>query len=160
MYVVNMDPNGKKIWEITDGGSSTEERAQSIRTTHGCGYIVVGQNNNNTYGGYDVYLFKLDSNGNKLSDGVFGGKNDDYGHAVEVCPDGGYIIGGQTGSFGNGGDAYVIKTKPYFENRSQTVDGMSIIKRRIPATSMLFNLLVLVIAGLVRIRSSLTPGFT
>jgi len=159
MYVVNMDPNGKKVWEITDGGSSTEERAQSIRTTPDCGCIVVGQNNNNTYGGYDVYLFKLDSNGNKLSDGVFGGKNDDYGYAVEVCPDGGYIIGGQTGSFGNGGDAYVIKTKPYFENRSQTVDGMSIIKRRIPAISMLISFLILVTVGLIIKRREQNPPF-
>lgn len=41
---------------------------------------------------------------------TYGGSKDDYGISVEQTSDGGYIILGQTFSFGEGGDAWLLKT--------------------------------------------------
>ena len=42
---------------------------------------------------------------------TFGGINDDYGSSVQQISDGGFIIAGETSSFGAGGrDVYIIKT--------------------------------------------------
>ena len=59
----------------------------------------------------DVYLIKLDANGDTLWSRAFGGADYDIGHAVEQTADGGYIVAGDTRSFGAGGyDAWLIRT--------------------------------------------------
>lgn len=42
---------------------------------------------------------------------TYGGPDHDFGYAVRVCPDHGFIIGGATTSFGSGGwDVYLVRT--------------------------------------------------
>jgi hypothetical protein len=67
------------------------------RTSDG-GYIIVGQ----TFGagGGDLLLMKLDSNGNIQWQKTYGGPGRDWAYDVEETQDGGYIVGGGTGSFG------------------------------------------------------------
>jgi hypothetical protein len=62
-------------------------------------------------GGWDVYLIKTDSNGNKIWEKTFGGEGDDYGSSVIETKDGGYIIAGNTYSFdASETHVYLIKT--------------------------------------------------
>jgi hypothetical protein len=67
------------------------------RTSDG-GYIIAGQ----TFGagGGDLLLMKLDSNGNIQWQKTYGGPGRDWAYDVEETQDGGYIVGGGTGSFG------------------------------------------------------------
>jgi hypothetical protein len=60
---------------------------------------------------YDVYVVKLDANGNLQWTKTIGGKKDDVGlMALIQTSDGGYAIAGYTTSFGAGnGDVYVVK---------------------------------------------------
>ncbi|MCK4500360.1 T9SS type A sorting domain-containing protein, partial [Candidatus Babeliales bacterium] len=62
-------------------------------------------------GSWDVYLIKTNSNGDNLWTKTFGGSEADIGNSVQQTFDGGYIIAGQTDSYGAGGfDVYLIKT--------------------------------------------------
>ena len=142
-----VDHDGNPVWEKTFGGIDTEEVAQSISRTSDDGFILAGRTNQYTYGAYDVYLLKLDSNGDEQWNQVFGGENDVQN------PKGGFIVAGQTKSTGFGGDVYIIKTKdPMVSKTSGSSGSGNIPDYGSPSPGFIFGLLLLVTAGLV-IRS-------
>lgn len=64
----------------------------------------LGQNGN-------VFLVKLDANGNIDWTRTYGSSAVDRGYSVDIMPDGGFTIGGHTMGFGAGAlDTYVIRT--------------------------------------------------
>jgi hypothetical protein len=160
VYVVKVDLAGNLVWEKTFGGSDTEEVAQSISGTSDGGYILAGKTNQYTYGAYDVYLLKLDSNGNEQWSQVFGGENEDHGYSVIQNSKGGFTVAGQTksagfGSSGFSGDVYIIKTKDPLGGMTSGSSGLGDIPEYgSPSPGVLFGFLMLVTAGLVIRRRS------
>ena len=111
MYVIKIDSAGDIIWDRTFGEVGTPELAYAVKQTPDGGYIVAGCSWSYGAGSYDVYLVKLDLNGNMLWNRTFGGAGIDVGYEVELTSDGGFIVAGFTNSFGAGGyDVYLIKT--------------------------------------------------
>ena len=99
-------------WIATLGGSDGDDGESVLQTPDG-GYIVVGMTYSYGAGNSDVWLVKADASGNKLWDRTFGGSEWDFASSVQPTADGGYIILGQTESYGAGGtDAWLIKTDP------------------------------------------------
>jgi chemotaxis methyl-accepting protein methylase len=81
-------------------------KANVVIQTQDGGYLIVGKSEG--AGKDDVYVLKLDKNGNKQWEKTFGGEYD-WANAVVQTQDGGYLIVGKTESFGAGGsDAYII----------------------------------------------------
>lgn len=155
IYVVKLDLDGKKVWEKFYGAGDTIEEAQSIQKTNDGGYIIVGKTNQYTYGANDVYLLKLDRDGNEQWSQVFGGENDDYGYSIAQNSDGGFILAGQTKSYGTGGNAYIIKTEvPANSQTAANGAPQDIPDYGTPAVGILFSLMVLLTAGLVIRRRS------
>jgi len=59
----------------------------------------------------NVWLLKTDSNGDTLWTRTYGGEQNDEAFSVEQTTDGGFVLGGGTRSYGEGGeDFWVIKT--------------------------------------------------
>ncbi len=97
--------NGQKTF-----GGSGNDYARSVKQTTDGGYIVAGSTASFGAGGYDVYILKLDSNENLVWQKTFGGNGNDEAYSIQQTTDGGYIVAGDTSSFGNGGyDVYILK---------------------------------------------------
>ena len=110
IYLIKTNNNGDMIWTKTYGGIDFDYGYSVKQTTDG-GYIIAGQTISFGAGSHDVYLIKTDANGDTLWTRTFGGTNVDYGYSIVQAPDGGYVIAGETSSFGAGnGDLYLIKT--------------------------------------------------
>lgn len=90
-------------WYRTFGGT-LGDFSKAVEPTADDGYMVVGWTLSYGVGGGDVYLVKVDSLGNPEWEKTYGGASADYGLSLQTTADGGYIIGGQTSSFGAGED--------------------------------------------------------
>ncbi|MBA7576211.1 hypothetical protein ES708_18050 [subsurface metagenome] len=109
-WLIKTDLNGNKEWDKTFGGSESD-KAYSVQQTLDEGYIVAGYTHSFGAGHSDFWLIKTDQNGNKVWDKTFGGSDNDYAYSVQQTSDKGYILAGDTKSFGAGGyDFWLIKT--------------------------------------------------
>ena len=112
--LIKTDINGNEQWRKTFGASGTNRTEVSwdcTQTSDGA-YILLGSTNSFGMGNLDAWLIKIDNAGNEIWNKTYGGIKLDRCYEVhQTQPDGGYILFGQTESFGNGKtDAWVIKT--------------------------------------------------
>ena len=109
-YLVKTNPDGSTLWSKNYGGPGSEE-ATSIQVTYDNGFIFTGYTNSFGEGNKDVYLVKTDGNGDTLWTRAYGGPGIDGGNSVWETKDHGFIIAGETYSFGSGNvNAYLIRT--------------------------------------------------
>ena len=109
IWVIKLDKNGNKVWDRTFGGTS-EDWANSIVQTEDKGYMVAGWTKSMGAGKTDVWIVKLNKNGDLLWDKTFGGSENDEAHSIVQTEDGGYAVAGWTKSKGTGNsDVWVIK---------------------------------------------------
>lgn len=124
IWVVKTDKEGNKIWDKAYGAGSIT--VTSMAATSDGGFIV-GVNTNSgkaidktdtSRGGLDVWLIKIDRNGNKVWDKTLGGSDDDFLGEIIITQDGSILVAINTSSpisgdktvpgFG-GSDCWVIK---------------------------------------------------
>ena len=108
-YLIRTDANGNTIWsKVYDTLNVTS--CWDVIITSDNSFLLVGEKfsfETDT----DVLIMKLDTNGNLIWQKVYGGVNSDRANSVRQLPDGGFIIAGQTGSFGSGQfDVYLLRT--------------------------------------------------
>jgi len=92
-------------WQLGFGGTNSDILTSLQQTSDG-GYIfggysfspMSGNKTSPSYGGSDFWLVRLDANTNTLWQRSFGGDSDDNLSALQQTSDGGYIIGGSSGS--------------------------------------------------------------
>ncbi|MBN2378857.1 T9SS type A sorting domain-containing protein [candidate division WOR-3 bacterium] len=114
VYIFKIDGNGNIIWDKTYerilGGM-----AECIIPTADGNYIVTGFTYTHDIWG-DVYLAKFAPSGDSLWSNSYGGNSKDRGFSVCELAEGGYIITGNTLSYGKGQeDIYLIKTDAFGE---------------------------------------------
>ena len=108
--LLKTDLQGNTIWTTVIGDAGIQWFEGVMPTSDG-GFACVGVNTSGTNGGYDIYLVKFDGGGNFLWQKNIGGQSYEIGNSIQQTADGGYILAGQTYSFGNfDGDYYLVKT--------------------------------------------------
>ncbi|MFN5183500.1 MAG: hypothetical protein ACK5D5_10825, partial [Bacteroidota bacterium] len=110
VYLIKIDINGNLLWSKTYGGIGDDEGKDIIPTSDG-NYVITGRSNSPGNQYYDAFLMKIDPLGNIIWEKNYGGSLYETSRSVKECLDGGYILTGQTLSYGSGGgDVYLIKT--------------------------------------------------
>jgi uncharacterized delta-60 repeat protein len=83
---------------------------EAIQQTSDGGYIVAGFTDSFGAGNSDVWVMKLNSTGTVAWQKTYGGTGNEYARSIQQTSDGGYIVTGNTHSFGAGdADAWVMK---------------------------------------------------
>lgn len=113
-FIIKTNSLGDTIWSKRFGSETIGNHTyfRTLASTNDGGCIAVGESNEYGAGGYDVVTVKLNSNGDTLWTRTFGSSGDDYGWNVKQTSNNGYIICGNTGSFGyttNTGDMLIFK---------------------------------------------------
>jgi len=111
VYLLKIDADGNKVWEKAYGGGDAD-RAYHIVPSEDDGFIVVGVTCSFGAGYMDVYLLKIDGDGNKIWETTYGGREDDEPWEIINTEDGEFIVIGWTMSFAaRDADAYLLKIK-------------------------------------------------
>lgn len=119
-WIVKIDSVGNKQWDKDFGVQSPNYFSwlYSILQTIDGGYLLgghstggggAGDKSEPSYGGVDYWIIKIDAFGNKQWDKGFGGSNNENMRSLVQSPDGGFLIGGGSGSNASG-----TKTEPPF----------------------------------------------
>ena len=110
IFLIKTDAKGNIQWAKTYGGTD-DDFASSVQQTSDGGYIVAGYTTSFGTGEGDIFLIKTDAKGNIKWAKTYGGRGSEGASSVRQTADGGYIVVGNTNSFGAGKwDIFLIKT--------------------------------------------------
>ena len=112
LWVLKLKSNGAVEWQKTYGGASSDWTYSTKQTSDG-GYIAAGGTDSFGTGKMDLWVLKLKPDGTVEWQKTYGGVGHDEAHSVQQTGDGGYIVAGNTGSFGTGkNNLWVLKLRP------------------------------------------------
>jgi len=109
LWIVKIDASGNIQWDNTIGGS-LDDMLSSVKQTNDGGYIVLSSSYSGISGdktednwdpssnSNDYWIIKLDASGNIQWQNDIGGLSEDYATSIQQTSNGGYIIGGFSGS--------------------------------------------------------------
>lgn len=110
LYVIKTNNIGEVMWHQTFGGQNIDY-GKSIVETADSGFIACGYSNSQNLN-YDVFIVKMDKNGNLEWSRRYGGADWDFGNKIiksTVDPNNFYVVG-QTYNYGSiNGDGFVLK---------------------------------------------------
>lgn len=107
-YLVKTDSTLNPIW-TSHFGSNYADYAEAMMSHPDGGFLLLGYTRGYDQSNYDVLLVKVDENGEQEWTKTYGGEDWDFGREIIAHPDGGFLICGETYSFGLGqNDAYLI----------------------------------------------------
>lgn len=108
-FLTKLDSNGNKTWARSYGGAAPDE-GWAVDVTHDGGYVLAGVTASSGMGNGDVYLLKVDANGNALWKQTFGSSAAEAARSVLTTTDGGYLLGGYLNRGGWEQYGYAVKT--------------------------------------------------
>ena len=118
--VLKTDQYGEKVWEKTYGGEFSDSPSRILQTPDG-GYIISGTTESYGAKNTDMYLLRIDADGNELWHKTFGG--DPYENVSRIMPtsDGGYLLFGTTREFQS--DVLIVKVNADGDSQWQKIIG-------------------------------------
>ena len=100
-HILKLDQQGNKVWDKYFGGTRHDYLMSSISTEEG-GFLLAGTSfsnqsgdkKENNLGGSDVWIVRLDENGEELWQKTLGTKGNDEASAVDQSTDMGFFVAG------------------------------------------------------------------
>ena len=109
VWILKLNADGTVQWQNRYGGNGVDV-AYSVQQTSDGGYIVAGEMTPAGATAADAFVLKLKSDGSIDWQEFYGGTGDDRAWSIRQASDGGFIVAGETNSFGAGGfDIWVWK---------------------------------------------------
>ncbi|MEM6842722.1 MAG: hypothetical protein AAF632_10895 [Bacteroidota bacterium] len=108
-WLIKIDAQGNKLWDKTIGGPTNDTLEDVIETDDG-GFLLGGFSVGLDFGiggeqtefnrglGPDYWVVKIDANGNKLWDKIYGGEGEDFLSKIVKTQDGNYLLAGYSNS--------------------------------------------------------------
>ena len=102
IWLVQIRPDGTKVWDKTYGGTGDDQAFNAAIADDGKNYIIGahsdspagGDKTDACRGGLDIWLIKIDKNGNKIWDKTLGGNDrDEYPTSLTTTQDGNFVLG-------------------------------------------------------------------
>ena len=113
VYLLKIDSLGIYEWSRSYGGSNIDW-GYDVEITSDGGYVIAGYTNSFGAGGYDFYLLKTDSIGDTLWTKTYGGWNWDRCFSMDITSDDGFVLVGETYSYGAGEtDVWIVKADAF-----------------------------------------------
>lgn len=110
IWIIKTNASGLIDWNVNFGEGQNDRGAQILQTDEG-GYIIIGEKYNIDFENSDLWLLKINSQGELSWEKTLGSTGDDRGYDIKNNRSGGYLLLGSTNSFGNGGsDIWLINT--------------------------------------------------
>lgn len=113
ILLIKTDARGNQEWRRYFGGREADRASCVVQVEDG-GYIAAGATASMGKGGFDIYLVKTDAAGKVQWQKTYGGRSDDEAFSIQATSGGGFIVAGQTFSYGNGSsDIYLVKVNRF-----------------------------------------------
>ncbi len=109
LFLVKLTSAGELEWSRVIGGTNSDYGTCVVQASDG-GFAIAGYTRSFGAGGSDLFFVKLNSAGNLEWSRAVGGTSDDAGSSVVQAGDGGFVVAGDTRSFGAGAsDLFIVK---------------------------------------------------
>lgn len=95
---------------MKEGGKNEIDQGESVQQTSDVGFIITGETLSDGLDRYNVWLIKIDSEGNLLCDKAFDVNGHDFVYSVQQTNDGGYLIAGFIKNLLLKDEGFLIKT--------------------------------------------------
>ena len=105
IWIIKLNSQGDIVWENSIGGSGFDD-FKDIKSTADGGFLIAGTSTSNisgdktenSKGGHDYWLVKVDNLGEVLWDKTIGGGGSDFVSSIALLSDGNYILTGYSDS--------------------------------------------------------------
>ena len=109
-YLLKVDADGNYVWSTTFGGDEDELFSAITPTTDG-GYVLAGYSESfSPDGNEEIYLVKVDANGQEIWSKTYGGLGEDRANEVVETTDGFYLTGDLETDNGDTTLIFLLKT--------------------------------------------------
>lgn len=108
VLIAKLSMDGELVWETTYGGDSHDQGLYLEKTADG-GYLVLGETESMGAGNRDLYLLKIDAQGELVWERTFGGAETEWAKDMIPLADGGFLLLGETDSYNQDFDVYVVR---------------------------------------------------
>ncbi|HPJ30346.1 MAG TPA: hypothetical protein PLZ42_03035 [Methanothrix sp.] len=107
-WILKTDSDGNEEWNLAIGGSKNDGLASILESEDG--YVVAGTTESYGAGGKDLWLARVDPDGNRIWEKTFGGEGDERGNQVLDAGDGYLLVGVSDPAGSANRDLLLVKT--------------------------------------------------